>query len=141
MPAQRNTSRRNTQQTVDPLPKDLKGRTAPEARDLEEKILGAIMIDRDAFGNIAEILQYDCFAEPRNQIIFQAMQKLYAEEAPIDMYTVIDRLTKEGQLERVGGPYEIAKLTTQVGTSAHLMYHARIVAQKALARVSAGFAI
>ncbi len=132
MPAR--TTRQQKTSTIDPLPKDLRGRTAPEARDLEDKILGAIMIDRDAFGNIAEILQYDCFVEPRNQIIFQAMQKLYAQEAPIDMYTVIDQLTKDGNLEKAGGPYIIADLTTQVGTSAHVMYHARIVAQKALAR-------
>lgn len=130
----RPSTRKKAPSTIDPLPKDLHGRTAPEARDLEDKILGAIMIDRDAFGNIAEILQYDCFVEPRNQIIFQAMQKLYAQEAPIDMYTVIDQLTRDGNLEKAGGPYIIADLTTQVGSSAHLVYHARIVAQKALAR-------
>lgn len=134
MPAPRTTNKKKTANTVDPLPKDLSGRTAPEARDLEDKVLGAIMIDRDAFGNISEILQYDCFAEPRNQLIFQAMQALYAQEAPIDMYTVIDQLTKDGNLERVGGPYAIANLTTQIGSSAHLLYHSRIVAQKALAR-------
>lgn len=134
MPAPRTTNKKKTANTVDPLPKDLSGRTAPEARDLEDKVLGAIMIDRDAFGNISEILQYDCFAEPRNQLIFQAMQALYAQEAPIDMYTVIDQLTKDGNLERVGGPYTIANLTTQIGSSAHLLYHSRIVAQKALAR-------
>ena len=128
------TPRVTRRKTIDPLPKDLRGRVAPEARDLEEKVLGAIMIDHDAFGNVAEILQYDCFADPRNQIIYQSMTKLYAQEAPIDMYTVIDQLTKDGNLEKIGGPYVIANMTTQVGTSAHLMYHARIVAQKALAR-------
>lgn len=130
----RTTRRKTTPDTVNPLPKDLSGRTAPEARELEDKILGAILIDHEAFGNIAEILQYDCFVEPRNQLIFQAMGKLYAQEVAIDMYTVIDQLTKDGNLQKVGGPYMIANLTTQVGSSAHLVYHAHIVAQKALAR-------
>lgn len=136
MPAQNRSNYRNRSENkvVNPLPRDGKGRVPPEARDLEDMVLGAIMIDSDAFGKIADILQSDSFYEPRNQLIFQSMQKLYAQELPIDMYTVVDQLTRDGNIERIGGPVAIAELTSKVGSSAHLMYHSRIVAQKALAR-------
>ncbi len=106
----------------------------PQAPDLERAVLGAVMVDGDAYPAISEILKPESFYEKRNQRVFNAVQSLAMEEKPVDVLTVTNRLKETGELEEVGGPYYVAKLCESVTSSSHIEYHAAIIAQKYLAR-------
>ena len=110
------------------------GHLQPQATEMEKAVLGALMIDKDAYAIVCEILRPESFYEPRNQMVYAAIRDLSMEEKPVDMLTVTDRLTKSGHLEQVGGPGYIAELSSGVATSANIEYHANVIAQKALAR-------
>lgn len=106
----------------------------PQAPEVEKAVLGSLLIDRDAFGIIGDILKPESFYEPRNQMIFDAIRELVFEGAPVDVLTVTDKLQKLGKLEEVGGPSYVAEISSRVASSANIEYHANVVAQKALAR-------
>lgn len=110
------------------------GKVQPQARELEEAVLGALMLEKDSYSIISDILKPDSFYDETHQIIYQAIVHLAVRQAPIDMLTVIEELRKEGNLDRVGGPVYIAQLTEKVASAAHIEFHARIIAQKYLAR-------
>ena len=110
------------------------GHLQPQALEMERVVLGALMIDKDAFSVVSEILRPEIFYEPRNQEIYRAIQTLSMAEKPVDILTVVEQLKKEGQLENVGGPTYIVELSSRVVSSAHVEYHARVLAQKFLAR-------
>lgn len=112
----------------------------PQAPDVEKLILGALMIDKDAFSMVSEIIHPETFYEPRNQKIFHAIQTLNMEEHPVDIATVTEQLKTEGTLDSVGGPAYIVELSSHVASSAHIEYHAHIIAQKYLARQLISFA-
>lgn len=112
----------------------------PQAPDVEKTVLGALMIDRDAYAVVCEILRPESFYEPRNQMVYAAIRDLDIEEKPIDILTVTDRLAKNGTLEEVGGPAYVVELSSRVASSANIEYHANIVAQKSLARQLISFA-
>lgn len=119
---------------------DTLGRIPPRDKDLEEAVLGALMLERDAYTTVCDILKPDSFYEPANQKIYQAIQSLGAAQKPIDMLTVTEQLRLNGELESVGGPVFISELTSRVASGANVEYHARIVAQKYLARELITFA-
>lgn len=104
----------------------------PQAPEIEESVLGALMIDSSAFSKIN--LKSDDFYSVKNQKIYNAIQKLASKFSPIDMHTVTEQLRKNGDLEDVGGPYTIAMLTAKVASAAHISFHAQIIAQKSVAR-------
>jgi len=110
------------------------GRRPPEARELEEAVLGALMLEKDAYSIISDILKPASFYEHAHQLVFTAIQNLALEQKPVDMLTVQEQLRKQGDLEEAGGAYFIAQLTGKVASTAHLEYHSRIIAQKHLAR-------
>lgn len=110
------------------------GHLQPQATDIERAVLGALMIDKDAFSVVSEIIRSETFYEPRNQKIYHAVQSLNMADMPVDIMTVVEQLKKEGNLEDVGGPAYIVDLTSHVASSAHIEYHARILAQKYIAR-------
>ena len=110
------------------------GRLQPQARELEEAVLGALMLEKNAFSVVENILKPKSFYDGANGKIFAAIQSLANENMPIDMLTVVERLRNKKELEDVGGSSYIAQLTNKVVSSAHLEYHSRIVAQKSLAR-------
>ena len=110
------------------------GHLQPQALDLERLVLGALMIDKDAFSIVSEIIRPETFYEPRNQKVYQAIQTLNMEEHPVDISTVIEELKREGTIEDVGGPMYVLELSHNVASSAHIEYHAHILAQKFLAR-------
>lgn len=112
----------------------------PQATDIERIVLGALMIDKDAFSVVSEILRPETFYEPRNQKIYQAIQTLSLDENPVDIMTVTEELKKEGTLADVGGPAYILELSSHVASSAHIEYHAKILAQKFTARQLISFA-
>lgn len=127
-----NTQRkvRRQQQPVD----NTYAKVQPQAVDVEKAVLGALLIDKDAYTIVSEILTSESFYDPRNKKIFQAIQDLATKEKPIDLLTVTDRLAKNGTLAEVGGPGYVAETSSRVASSANVEYHANIVAQKHLAR-------
>lgn len=110
------------------------GKVPPQAKDLEEAVLGAIMLEKNAFDTVIEILKPECFYVDAHQRIFNAMQGLANKSQPIDILTVAEELRSREELEMVGGPYYVTKLTNSVVSSANIDAHARIVLQKFIQR-------
>jgi len=110
------------------------GRLQPQARELEEAVLGALMLEKDAYSIVSEILTPESFYDKSHELIYTAIQNLAIQQKPIDILTVVDQMRKDGNLEAAGGASYIAQLSQKVVSSAHLEYHARIVAQKYIAR-------
>ena len=104
MPGQRNSNRQGTVRNGQ-LPLDFAyGHVMPQAPDVEKAVLGALMIDKDAYMEVCNLLVPESFYEPRNQMVYEAIQQLSREESPVDVLTVTDMLGKMGKLEEVGGP-------------------------------------
>ena len=112
----------------------------PQAVDIEKMVLGALMVDKDAFSVVSEILHPETFYEPRSQKIYKAIQTLSLNEDPVDIMTVVEELKREGTLDEIGGAGYILELSERVASSAHIEYHAKILAQKYLARQLISFA-
>jgi replicative DNA helicase len=110
------------------------GKVPPQAIDLEESVLGALMIETDALSKVNDILKPQSFYKTSHQIIYNAIRSLASESKPVDMFTVQEQLLRDKALDEVGGAYYIASLTSNVASGAHLEYHAKIIAQKYLAR-------
>lgn len=110
------------------------GHLQPQAIELEQAVLGALMIEKDAYYQVSEILRPESFYDNRHKIIYEAVRRLNLEEKPVDILTVTEQLRSVNKLEDVGGPYYITLLSSMVASSAHIEYHARIIAQKATAR-------
>lgn len=110
------------------------GKVPPQAQELEGAVLGACMLDSSAYDNAADILSPGCFYSEANQKVFTAMQSLMAKNLPIDLLTVVEEMHKAGDLDKVGGPYYVSKLTNNVVSGANIETHARIVLQKFISR-------
>ncbi|MEP6584210.1 MAG: replicative DNA helicase [Ginsengibacter sp.] len=110
------------------------GKVPPQAKDLEEAVLGAIMLEKNAFDVIIEILKPECFYVEANQRIFRAMQGLQQKNSPIDLLTVVEELRFREEIDIIGGPFYVTKLTNSVVSSANIETHARIVLQKFIQR-------
>lgn len=110
------------------------GKLPPQARELEEAVLGAIMLDKDALPTVLEILNAESFYVDAHQEIYKAMLSLFEHSKPIDLLTVTEELKRMGKLEGIGGPYQLVELTKRVASSANIEYHARIIAQKHIQR-------
>ncbi|MDL2228140.1 replicative DNA helicase [Odoribacter sp. OttesenSCG-928-L07] len=110
------------------------GKLPPQALDLEEAVLGAIMLEKDALTDVIEILQPEMFYLDSHQRIFRAVKKLFADNKPIDILTVANQLKLSGDLEVVGGAYYISKLTNRVSSSANSEFHSRIILEKYIQR-------
>ena len=110
------------------------GKVPPQALALEEAVLGAIMLDKDAMSVVLDILRVDSFYMEAHQLIFQAMLRLFEHSQPIDLLTVMEQLKKAGELETIGGPAYLASLTNNVASAANIEFHARIIAQKHIQR-------
>lgn len=113
---------------------DAYGRIPPHDTELEEVVLGAMMLEQGAEIDVLDILSKDSFYKDANSKIFEAILKLSASQQPIDIYTVVEQLQRNGTLEEVGGAYYVASLTEKVGSAAHLEFHARILQQKYIQR-------
>lgn len=79
------------------------GKIPPQAVDLEEAVLGALMLERDAFSVVGDLLEPDAFYKDVHQRIFRAIQKLFLNDDPVDLLTVSESLKQSGELEQVGG--------------------------------------
>ena len=109
-------------------------RVQPQALEVERAVLGALMIDKNAFDSISNLLRADSFYDPRNQKVFLAILKLSQKNFPVDVLSVTEQLARDGNLEEVGGPCYVTELSSRVASSANIEYHARVIAQKAVAR-------
>ncbi len=110
------------------------GKLQPQAIDLEEAVLGALMLEKNAITIVADILKPESFYKPSHVQIFQVIKDLFSTAQPIDILTVTAELRKRGELETVGGAYYITSLTNRVASAANIEYHSRIIAEKFIQR-------
>lgn len=110
------------------------GKLPPQAVDLEEATLGALMLEKDALTTVIDILKPDSFYKEAHAEIYSAIVDLFNNSEPVDLLTVTNQLRKKGKLEFAGGAYYITELTTRVNSSANIEYHARIIVQQAIKR-------
>lgn len=118
----------------EPIRQDATGKLPPRDTDLEEVVLGALMLEKDAYMNVCDILTPDAFYDPVNAKIYDAICTLGFNQKPIDMMTVTEQLRQNGELDKVGGAVHITELTARVYSAANVEFHAKIIAQKFLAR-------
>lgn len=121
-------TRKNSTKTTD------YGKVPPQAIELEELVLGALMVQKDALSLVDEILKPEHFYKDAHKEIYTAIVNLNSKQEPIDIFTVVEQLRKNGKLEEIGGPYYITTLTDKVGSAAHIEFHAKIIVQKHIAR-------
>lgn len=130
-----NTQRKyQNQANQNPFKQVERGKIPPQAVDLEEAVLGAMMIDKKGLNETIEILQQDFFYRPEHQLIYAAITSLFNDSQPIDLLTVSNQLRKDGKLESIGGDYYLIGLTQKVSTSAHIEFHARVIQEKYVLR-------
>lgn len=111
------------------------GKVPPQAPELEEAVLGAVMLEKDKLAEVLEIIQSEnCFYVDANQKIYAAIRRLFDKGMPVDLLTVTEELRKNNELEIIGGPYYLTRLTMSVVSSAHVEAHARIVMEKFIQR-------
>lgn len=111
------------------------GKVPPQAIELEEAVLGAVMLEKDKLAEVLEIIQSaDCFYVDAHQRIYAAVRRLFDKGSPVDLLTVTEALRKSDELELVGGAYFLTRLTMSVISSAHVEAHARIVMEKFIQR-------
>ncbi|MFY8127070.1 MAG: replicative DNA helicase [Chitinophagaceae bacterium] len=126
--------KRRTKPTVD-LNSMMLGKIPPQAKELEEAVLGAIMLEKSAFDTLIDTnLKPECFYVEAHQLIFKAMQSMQQRGVPIDILTVVEELKRLDQLDFVGGAYFVSKLTNMVVSTANIDAHARIILQKFIQR-------
>ncbi|TDQ30933.1 replicative DNA helicase [Zeaxanthinibacter enoshimensis] len=111
-----------------------KGKIPPQAVDLEEVVLGAMLIDKKGVDEVIDILHPDVFYKDAHRHIYEAIFKLFESSEPVDLLTVSAQLKKDGNLEIAGGDFYLIKLTQKVASSAHIEFHARIILQKFIQR-------
>lgn len=110
------------------------GLVPPQALDVEEAVLGALLLERDAYFAISEIINEESFYKHEHQMVFRAVSDLITKGKPVDLLLATQELKASGNLEKIGGPLFITKLLGKVASAAHIEHHARIIAQTYLAR-------
>lgn len=110
------------------------GKLPPQVKELEEAVLGAVMIEQNAINEVIDILKDESFYVDAHQRIWRAIRLLFQNQAPIDLLTVTEQLKKNGELDSVGGPFFVAQLTNKIGSAANVEYHARLIAEKHIQR-------
>ncbi len=110
------------------------GKVPPQAVELEEAVLGALMLEKDALTEVVDILKPESFYVEKNGMIYNAILSLFANSDPVDLLTVTNQLRSSGELELVGGAYYVTQLTSKVNSAANIEYHARIISEQAIKR-------
>lgn len=110
------------------------GKIPPQAIEIEEAVLGALLLEKDALTNVIDILQPEAFYSDAHQAIFMAIRDLFNNSEPVDMRTVVAQLRRNGKLEFVGGSYYIAELTSKISSAANIEHHARIILEMSIKR-------
>lgn len=128
------TSKRAPQTTIIKVGANEAGKLPPQAQELEDSVIGALMIEKEAYGTVADLLRPEVFYKDQNRMVFEAIRELASKDQPIDVMTVGEKMKTQGTLEKAGGLVYLADLSRRVASAAHLRYHAQIIAQKATAR-------
>jgi replicative DNA helicase len=110
------------------------GKVPPQALDLEQAVLGAMMLEKNAVIDTIEILMVESFYDPKHQYIYGAIRELFGSSTPIDILTVVNLLKKKGELTAAGGAAYVSSLTNKISSTANVEYHARIIAEKFIKR-------
>lgn len=110
------------------------GKVPPQAVDLEQAVLGAMMLEKNAVNDTIDILTAQSFYDPKHFYIFKAIVELFGSSSPIDLLTVTNKLKSGGELELAGGAVYIAQLTNRIASAAHVEYYARVISQKHIQR-------
>lgn len=110
------------------------GKIPPNSTDIEEAVLGAMLLGQQAVNDAIDILHADSFYKIEHQKIFNAILQLFGNSETIDILSVTEKLRKNGDLDLIGGPAAVAKLTNRIASTAHIEYHARIIAEKYILR-------
>ena len=137
MEQSRSTSLRFGNKSGKIIPRDISeglGKLPPQALDLEEVVLGALMLEKNALNSVVEFLKPEHFYSEQYKEIYTAIVDLFKATEPVDMRTVVNQLRKTGKIELVGGAYVIAELTAKVSSAANIEYHARVIMEMAIKR-------
>ena len=110
------------------------GRKPPQALDIEEAVLGALLLEPNSVADVLDLLNPECFYKEANRKIYMAISSLASTHSPIDIYTVAQELSKTDDLESVGGPYYLSQLSMRIGAAAHLDFHTKVLLQKYIQR-------
>lgn len=110
------------------------GRKPPQAIDIEEAVLGALLLEPNSVADVMDVLVPECFYKEANRVIFKAISALAMRHDAVDIYTVAQELKKTNDLETIGGTYYLTQLSLKIGAAAHLDYHAKILVQKYIQR-------
>ena len=110
------------------------GKVPPQAVDVEEAVLGAMMIEPNCVPDVLDAISADCFYKEANRKVFMAISSLSSDHQPVDIYTVSEELKRQGSLEEIGGPYYLSLLSSRVGAAAHVDFHVKILLQKYIQR-------
>ena len=132
--AKQYTPKENNARAAAALTSDPMAVVPPQAVELEEAVLGALMLEKDAVIEVQGLITPEAFYNEAHQIIYKAIVDLSMELKPIDLYTVTEKLKQIKKLTAVGGPSYLAQLTQKVGSAAHVEFHAKIIAQKYVQR-------
>lgn len=133
MAKQYNKYSKNNQEAFEKLT-GIEGTIPPQSVELEQAVLGALMLERDAIIDVQEYVKAETFYLEEHRTIFKAIQALSVEMKAIDLYTVTERLKSQRELQKVGGAAYLAELTQKVASAAHIEFHAKIIAQKYVQR-------
>jgi replicative DNA helicase len=134
---QRSTPLRFSNKSNKLVPRDISeslGKLPPQALDLEEAVLGALMLEKNALNAVVEFLKPEHFYKEIHKEIYEAILELFKASEPVDMRTVVNELRKKGKIELIGGAYVIAELTAKVSSAANIEYHARVIIEMAIKR-------
>ena len=129
-----NPNRKQSRRKDGELAEYMYGKVQPRAIELEEAVLGALMLDKDALSVVLDIIGPESFYMDAHQAVFKAIRGLFEKSQPVDILTVTEALRKSGDLEMVGGAFYVAGLTDRVASAANIEYHARIIAEKHIQR-------
>lgn len=110
------------------------GMPFPKNIELEEAVLGAIMVDQSAMLKVKDLLKPKHFYKPEHQLIYEAQVSLFENGKPIDIITVVERLMERNTLKAAGGPAQVTEISNRVASSANLEYHGRILYELHLRR-------
>lgn len=118
---------------IDAISLDM-GKVPPQALDVEEAVLGALLLEPNVVPEILDMLVPECFYKEVNKKIFKAISALSFSHNPVDIFTVAEELKKTNDLEEIGGPYYLSQLSSRIGAAAHIDYHIKILLQKYIQR-------
>ena len=112
----------------------MQDRMPPQNIEAEQSVLGAMLIEKEAISKISEVLKVQDFYREANRLVFQAIIDLFNRNDGVDLITVTEELRRENKLEAAGGIAYITSLANAMPTAANVLYHAKIVEEKALLR-------